>query len=148
MLIIFCILYDLRLTSIRGVQLLPDVVNPVKHGDVGEDGEDPEDGSHDVEEGADGEQDHSLGPFHYADRAGKVSRFGPGPGVGDECNTQEGERREDDHTRLTSIQIVNEKSHHQKKIRVTVQNGVEEAAEDRHLSCFPGDNPVEKIEET
>ena len=93
-----------------------DVTDPLYDRDVRENGKNPEDGFHPLEQGAGRQQDHPLRPFHQAHGALDSSRFGPGPCVRDQDGSDAHERGESDEREVPLSHVENDKSHEEKEV--------------------------------
>ena len=75
-------LWSLAFNFLR-TKFLPDKVNSLKHREVGEDGQDPENGFHPLEDGSRGEQDDAFCSLHEPDTTRNLQGFCLGPDVWD-----------------------------------------------------------------
>ncbi len=115
--------------------------------DVGQDSQDPEDGLHPLEKGAYGEKNDPLRPFHESHCARDLDGFCLCPHVGNEDRADRYYESEDNESRVLISQIMNGKGQEEEEIRVSIQDGIQEATEGCDLSQLSGDDPIEKVEE-
>src|SRR5258707_9302954 len=66
-----------------GAGFLPGEIDAVDDGEGGNDGNDPEDGAHAIEDSADDEEHDALGALHKADLAQRDEGLGAGAGIAD-----------------------------------------------------------------
>ncbi len=74
--------------------------------------------------------------------------FGSGSCIRDQGCPHAGDENQDDETGVALPEIVNEESEKEKKIRISVQNRIQEPAERGDLAESSGHHPVEEIEES
>ena len=85
----------------RRTEFLPDIIDSLKDGEVGEDDKNPKNGLHPLEKGSYREENNSFRPFHKPDVAWNLQRFCLGSNVGDKNRTHTDKRSKDDETRIS-----------------------------------------------
>ena len=125
----------------------PGVAHAVDYGDCAEDGDDPEDWGHAVEEGSDDDEDQALGALHEADAAGADERLGAGAGVADHDGADHHERGQDYVEEAVAAGVVDEQAEELGGVTVAVDYGVEEGSEAGDAVGGAGYLAVDQIEE-
>ena len=115
------------------MELFPDVIDPLKHGEVGEDSQNPQDGLHPIEKSADDEKNDSLCSFHDPDVARDLQCLRLRPNIRDQDGAHADKRSEDDDIRFSPFQVVCKDGKKKKEVRISVQNRIQEAPQGRHL---------------
>ena len=105
----------------------------VDHGDGGEDGQNPQHGSHAVGEGADDDQHDALGALHEADLAGGDERLGAGAGVADHDRGGHDEGDQHHVEEAVGAGVVDQQAEEDRHVGVAVDDGIEKRAEEGDL---------------
>jgi len=103
-------------------KFLPDIIDSLKHGEVGENGQNPENGLHALEEGACGEEDDAFGSLHEPDIAWDLQGLCLGSNIRDQDGAHTDKRSEDDDIRFSFFQVVEEDGKKKKEIRISIQD--------------------------
>ena len=110
-------------TSVSGsAKSLPDIIDSLQHGEMGEDGKNPEDGFHPVEEGSYGEKDDAFGPLHQADGAWDLQSFCLGSDVGDKHCPHTSKRSKEDEAEISFFYAIEQEGEKENKIRISIQD--------------------------
>ena len=80
---------------------LPYIINSLKHSEVGEDGQNPENGFHPLEESSYGEKDNALCPFHEPHGTRDLQSLCLGSDVRDKHRTHTDKRGKEDETGIS-----------------------------------------------
>lgn len=129
-------------------EFLPDKVNSLKYREVSEDSQDPENRFHPLEDGPCGEEDNAFCSLHEPDTAWNLQCLCLGSDVRDQDGAHTDKRSEDHDIRLPPFQVGYEDGKKKEEIRISVQNGIQEAAQGGCPSQFPGNNAIKEIEES
>src|SRR5713226_8653425 len=130
-----------------GAGFLPGEIDAVDDGEGGNDGNDPKDGAHAIEDPADDEEHDALGALHEADFAQGDERLGAGAGVTDHDGAGGGDGGEDDVGSAAADGIVDQEAHVEGHVGVTVESGIVEGAEGGDAVLAAGDLTVEHVQE-
>src|SRR5260370_36360482 len=104
----------------------PGVAHAVDYGKGGEDGDEPEDGGHAVEEGSDDDEDEAFGAFHETDAAGSDQGLGAGAGVADHDGADHDEGGEHDVEEAVAAGVGDEESEELGGVTVAGYHRIEE----------------------
>ncbi len=113
---------------------------------MGEHGENENDGFRDVEEQPYGKEDDPFGSLEDATAAGDRCRLGPGPRIRHDGHSDRGEECHHRGERICPPQEIDGNAKHYDKIRVAVEDGVEETSERGHHVRTAGHGAIEEVE--
>ena len=120
----------------------------VHHRQVAEHRDHPQHRRHAVEQRADDQQHHALGPFHEADLALGNRVFRPRAGIADHHRGGHHQRRQHHVKGPVDRSVPDQQAHQQRQIRIAVQHRIEEAAEARDAIGFAGHAAVHHVEQS
>src|SRR2546422_1514459 len=93
------------------VSFLPGEIDAVDDGERGNDGNDPKDRPHAIEDAADDEQDDALGALHKSNFTQGNEGFRAGARIADHDGASSGDGRQNDIGSAASHRIVNQEAH-------------------------------------
>lgn len=125
----------------------PGVAHAVDYGDGGEDGDDPEDWGHAIEECAQDYQDQALGALHEAYAAGTDQGFGAGSGIADHDGADHYEGGQDYVEEAVAAGVEDQQSEELRSVTVAVDHGIEEGSEAGYAVGGAGYFSIDQIEE-
>src|SRR3989338_8104604 len=130
-----------------GGGLPPGENNAVDDGDSRKQGDGPQRRPHAVEDAADDEQHHALGPLHEAHLAGGDQRLGPRSRVAHHERTRHGHRRQHYVDEAADAGVVDQQAHVEHHVGVAVDHRVEEGPEGAPPPLLARPRPVGQIED-
>jgi uncharacterized protein with HEPN domain len=131
--------------------LLVGVDDAVDDSDGGDDGEDPEDRRHDspaLEEGAENDEDDTLGALHEAYFAFSDESFGASARVADHQRGDHDKGGEEDVEEAIAAGVENQESEEEDDVGVAVNHRIEEGSEDGDLMGLAGDAAVDHVKDS
>src|ERR1019366_6626592 len=125
---------QVQLGVLQHFGLLEGVDHAVDHGDVGEHRDHPQHRRHAIEQGADDDQHDALRTLQEANFALGNGVLRASPRIADHHRPHHDDGGEHDVEEAIDAGVVDQQADVQRQVRVTVQHGIEEAAEARHLA--------------
>ena len=117
------------------------------YGNGGEDGDDPQDWRHAVEQSADDYQHQSLGTLHETYTAGTYQRFGAGARIADHDRADHRDGSEDNVDRTAVAAVKHHQAYELGGIAVTVDYRIEEPSEAGDAIAGSSHGSVDQVEE-
>ncbi len=116
-------------------------------GEGGNDGNDPEDGAHAIEDSADDEEHDALGALHKADLAQRDEGFGAGARIAHHDGAGGGDGGEDNVGSAAADGIVDQEAHVEGHVGIAVESGIVEGAEGGDAVLAAGHLPIQNVQE-
>jgi len=116
-------------------------------GKRGNDGNDPEDGPHAIEEPTDDEQHDALGALHEADFAQGNEGLGAGTRITDHDRAGGGDRGQNNVGSAAANGVVDEKAHIEGHVRIAIERGIVECTKSGDAVLTPRHLPIQNVQE-
>ena len=115
---------------------------------MGEDGQDPEDIDHPVEQGTTGKQNNPLRPFHDPYLARRYDRLSPRPSEGDQETPHGGDRGEQHEVGMSVCGVIIKQPDEEGEIGVSIDHRVEKGPKGSRPPLRAGHRPVQEIKKS
>ena len=134
--------------GLRSSAFSPDIVDALNYSDVGENGQDPENGLHDVKQEARGEKDDAFRSLHQSNGALNLGGLCSCSGIRNERCPNAGERGQDDKLFISPFEVENNEREKNEGVGITVQDRVEKSSKGSNLVKISCHCTIKQIQES